>query len=398
MEWRARLVDAGLRRGLDRRHHRRGGADPGRGRDGPPRRGDPARAAGRPLPRHARHRPRQRAGRARRRASTIVDSSAGGLGGCPYAPGASGNLATEDLLYMLHGMGIETGVDLAAVASASRALAPRLGRALPCRYLQAGPRGAAEGGRVSETATILVVDDLPANRDLLTRRLERSGFRVVSAASGPEALELVRRAPRRPGAARHHDAGDDRARRAEDPAPGALGGRPARDHGDREDRERGRGRGAVARGQRLRDEAARLPGGAGADPEGARDPPGRAGPVGASRASRAARPTRCRERSSAAATGSTRSIGGGSFGTVFRARHLELDRDVAVKVLATSAGTDPEALARFRREGKSACRVQHPNAVSVLDFGVNVGGVAYLVMELLHGRSLEKELEDQQPS
>ena len=42
----------------------------------------------------------------------VVDSSAGGLGGCPYAPGASGNLATEDLLYMLHGMGVETGVDL----------------------------------------------------------------------------------------------------------------------------------------------------------------------------------------------------------------------------------------------------------------------------------------------
>jgi isopropylmalate/homocitrate/citramalate synthase len=67
----------------------------------------------------------------------VVDSSAGGLGGCPYAPGASGNLATEDLLYMLHGMGIETGVDLTGVAAASRALAPLLGHALPSRYLQA---------------------------------------------------------------------------------------------------------------------------------------------------------------------------------------------------------------------------------------------------------------------
>jgi len=67
----------------------------------------------------------------------IVDSSAGGLGGCPYAPGASGNLATEDLLYMLHGMGIETGVDLGQVAAASRAIAPRLGHPLPSRYLQA---------------------------------------------------------------------------------------------------------------------------------------------------------------------------------------------------------------------------------------------------------------------
>ena len=68
-----------------------------------------------------------------------IDSSAGGLGGCPYAPGAAGNLATEDLVYMLDGMGIATGVDLAAVALASRALASRLGRALPSRWLQAGP-------------------------------------------------------------------------------------------------------------------------------------------------------------------------------------------------------------------------------------------------------------------
>jgi len=67
----------------------------------------------------------------------IVDSSAGGLGGCPYAPGASGNLASEDLLYMLHGMGIATGVDLDKVVAASRAMEPRLGRALPSKYLQA---------------------------------------------------------------------------------------------------------------------------------------------------------------------------------------------------------------------------------------------------------------------
>jgi hydroxymethylglutaryl-CoA lyase len=68
-----------------------------------------------------------------------IDSSAGGLGGCPYAPGAAGNLATEDLVYMLDGMGIATGVDIAAVARASRALAGRLGHALPSRWLQAGP-------------------------------------------------------------------------------------------------------------------------------------------------------------------------------------------------------------------------------------------------------------------
>jgi isopropylmalate/homocitrate/citramalate synthase len=65
------------------------------------------------------------------------DSSAGGLGGCPYAPGASGNLATEDLLYMLDGLGIETGVSLAAVAAAARIIEPLVGHALPSRYQQA---------------------------------------------------------------------------------------------------------------------------------------------------------------------------------------------------------------------------------------------------------------------
>jgi isopropylmalate/homocitrate/citramalate synthase len=70
---------------------------------------------------------------------SVVDASAGGLGGCPYAPGASGNLATEDLLFMLHGMGVETSVDLSALAEASRQLAARLGRTLPSRYLQSCP-------------------------------------------------------------------------------------------------------------------------------------------------------------------------------------------------------------------------------------------------------------------
>ena len=68
---------------------------------------------------------------------TIFDSAAGGAGGCPYAPGAAGNLATEDLLYMLHGMGIETGIDLAAVVRASQYLGTLLSRPLTSKYLQA---------------------------------------------------------------------------------------------------------------------------------------------------------------------------------------------------------------------------------------------------------------------
>ena len=68
---------------------------------------------------------------------SIVDASAGGLGGCPYAPGAAGNLATEDLLYMLHGMGISTGVNLEKVVAATRFIAPLLGHALTSKYYQA---------------------------------------------------------------------------------------------------------------------------------------------------------------------------------------------------------------------------------------------------------------------
>jgi isopropylmalate/homocitrate/citramalate synthase len=68
---------------------------------------------------------------------TTFDASAGGLGGCPYAPGASGNLATDDLIYMLNGLGVETGVSLEALSAASRFIATRLDHALPSRYAQA---------------------------------------------------------------------------------------------------------------------------------------------------------------------------------------------------------------------------------------------------------------------
>ncbi len=68
---------------------------------------------------------------------TTIDSSAGGLGGCPFAPGATGNLATEDLVYMLHGMGVRTGVDLEKLCQTSLALAQKMGRPLASRYLMA---------------------------------------------------------------------------------------------------------------------------------------------------------------------------------------------------------------------------------------------------------------------
>lgn len=68
---------------------------------------------------------------------STFDSSAGGLGGCPYAPGAAGNLATEDLIYMLNGLGIDTGVSLEGVIKASISIEDAIGHPLPSRYLQA---------------------------------------------------------------------------------------------------------------------------------------------------------------------------------------------------------------------------------------------------------------------
>jgi len=67
----------------------------------------------------------------------IVDASAGGLGGCPYAKSATGNLATEDLLWQLNGLGIQTGLDLAKLVQTSRWLADRLGRPSPSRTVRA---------------------------------------------------------------------------------------------------------------------------------------------------------------------------------------------------------------------------------------------------------------------
>src|SRR3954471_18533680 len=66
-----------------------------------------------------------------------VDSAVGGLGGCPYAPGASGNLATEDVVYMLHGMGIDTGVDLDALVACASKLAAVVGHEMPSKYTKA---------------------------------------------------------------------------------------------------------------------------------------------------------------------------------------------------------------------------------------------------------------------
>jgi hydroxymethylglutaryl-CoA lyase len=68
----------------------------------------------------------------------VFDSSFGGLGGCPYAKGASGNLATDDLIYMLHGMGYRTGVDLEKLLTYTPVMQQEIGRKLPSRTAEAG--------------------------------------------------------------------------------------------------------------------------------------------------------------------------------------------------------------------------------------------------------------------
>jgi CheY-like chemotaxis protein len=245
---------------------------------------------------------------------------------------------------------------------------------------------------VSGADTILVVDDLPANRDMLARRLERAGFRVLQAGSGVEALELLGRSAvdcmlldiAMPGMTGIEVLREVRADRSSALLPVIM----VTAKTDSEDVVEALSLGAndyvtkpvdfpvalarIKAHLRVRS-AAQAQAGPGFEPQS----PAQAVPgslLGG----------RYRLESL---------IGGGSFGSVFRAHHLELGHDVAVKVLGTSAGTDPEALARFRREGASACRVQHPNVVGVLDFGVNAAGVAYLVMELLSGHSLDREIE-----
>jgi hydroxymethylglutaryl-CoA lyase len=68
---------------------------------------------------------------------TVVDASTGGLGGCPYAESATGNLATEDLVWLLDGLGVRTGVDLAALVQTSVWMAEQLGRPSPSRVVTA---------------------------------------------------------------------------------------------------------------------------------------------------------------------------------------------------------------------------------------------------------------------
>jgi hydroxymethylglutaryl-CoA lyase len=83
---------------------------------------------------------------------TTIDAAAGGLGGCPYAPGASGNLATEDVVAMLHAMNVATGIDLDKLTEASRTAATFVGHELPSKYLKAHLGKQARARRRAELA------------------------------------------------------------------------------------------------------------------------------------------------------------------------------------------------------------------------------------------------------
>jgi serine/threonine-protein kinase len=89
-------------------------------------------------------------------------------------------------------------------------------------------------------------------------------------------------------------------------------------------------------------------------------------------------------------------LGQGGMATIFRARDNQLERDVAVKVLRSEYGRDPDFLARFRSEAQAAASLNHPNIVSVFDFGQDPAG-PYIVMELVDGEDLASILRTQGP-
>lgn len=234
----------------------------------------------------------------------------------------------------------------------------------------------------TRTFKLLVVDDNEENRDVLSRRLRRRGFAVLVAEDGQRALELIEQEAidlvlldvMMPGLT-----GLDVLRiLRERPATAGLPVIMATARSESEDVVEALGLGAddyvtkpldfpvvLARVEAL---LRRRSG-----PPPARSSPGTIGP-GTILAARYRLEAR---------------IGAGNFGSVYRATHLELESPVAVKVLQATVDAEPEAVARFRREGVAACRVRHPHAVQVLDFGTTAEGTAYLVMELLEGLSLD---------
>jgi eukaryotic-like serine/threonine-protein kinase len=85
-------------------------------------------------------------------------------------------------------------------------------------------------------------------------------------------------------------------------------------------------------------------------------------------------------------------IGAGGMGEVYRARDTRLGREVAIKVLPSSFSADADRLSRFEQEARAASQLNHPNIVTVHDFGTH-GGSPYVVQELLEGQTLRERLQ-----
>src|ERR1035438_9864181 len=84
-------------------------------------------------------------------------------------------------------------------------------------------------------------------------------------------------------------------------------------------------------------------------------------------------------------------LGGGGMGEVYRARDLRLEREVAIKTLPLDRSSQPEALARFEKEARSACALNHPNIVTIYELG-QVNGTRYIAMELVNGETIRELL------